>query len=161
MFNDDDSSAINQDPFVNEASIFYHWLEEKVNVLCEWITWNLRKIYYDFQVSKFLATLEHDLPEVTSIDSILGQCTYFGLSFGRVGVDFMGRISDIFIRVVQEKFEMSIRRATKTLSKNMETFTLINKLNQMDLKVEPAPISVGKTQVFNKMFSRNKKDLYF
>lgn len=83
------------------------------------------------------------MPEVTSIDSIAGQCIYFGLSFGRVSVDFTGRMSDIFIRVIQDKFETSIRRTMKTLSKNMETFTLINKLNQTDLKVDAAPISVS------------------
>lgn len=32
MFNDDDLSAINQDSVVNEASIFHHWLEEKVKM---------------------------------------------------------------------------------------------------------------------------------
>lgn len=87
--------------------------------------------------------MEQDLPGVTSIDSILGQCTYFGLSFGRVGVDFTGRISDIFVRVIGEKFEQDIRRATKKFEKDMETFTLINKTQRLDIKTETAIISVS------------------
>lgn len=87
--------------------------------------------------------MEQDLPGVTSIDSILGQCTYFGLSFGRVGVDFTGRISDIFVRVIGEKFEQDIRRTTKKFEKSMETFTLINKTQRLDIKAETAIISVN------------------
>lgn len=87
--------------------------------------------------------MEQDLPGVTSIDSILGQCTYFGLSFGRVGVDFTGRISDIFVRVIGEKFEQDIRRATKKFEKDMETFTLINKTQRLDIKTETTIISVS------------------
>lgn len=121
MFNDDELVLPGRDLTLNESAIFYHWLEEKI--------------------SQFLATLEQDLPGVTSIDSILGQCTYFGLSFGRVGVDFTGRISDIFVRVIGEKFEQDIRRATKKFEKDMETFTLINKTQRLDIKTETAIIS--------------------
>lgn len=87
--------------------------------------------------------MEQDLPGVTSIDSILGQCTYFGLSFGRVGVDFTGRISDIFVRVIGERFEQDIRRTTRKFEKDMETFTLINKTQRLDIKTETAIISVS------------------
>lgn len=114
MFNDDELIIPGRDPTVNECAIFYHWLEEKI--------------------SQFLTTLEQDLPGVTSIDSILGQCTYFGLSFGRVGADFTGRMSDIFVRVIGEKFELSVRRTTKKFEQDMEKFTLINKSQRTSLK---------------------------
>ncbi|XP_054009594.1 conserved oligomeric Golgi complex subunit 8 [Hylaeus anthracinus] len=115
MFNDDELIIPGRDPTVNECAIFYHWLEEKI--------------------SQFLTTLEQDLPGVTSIDSILDQCTYFGLSFGRVGADFTGRMSDIFVRVIGEKFESSIRKTTKKFEKDMESFTLINKTYRTNIKI--------------------------
>ncbi|XP_034936547.1 conserved oligomeric Golgi complex subunit 8 [Chelonus insularis] len=119
MFNDDDHLVLNRDAIINESAIFSNWLEEKI--------------------SQFLTTLKNDLPNVTSIDSILGQCTYFGLSFGRVGADFTTRMSDIFIQVVSNKFQKNIHQATKKFEKDMETFTLINKLHRTDLKND-API---------------------
>ncbi|XP_018395598.1 PREDICTED: conserved oligomeric Golgi complex subunit 8 [Cyphomyrmex costatus] len=116
MFNDDELIIPGRDLTLNESAIFYHWLEEKI--------------------TQFLATLEQDLPGVTSIDTILGQCTYFGLSFGRVGVDFTGRMSDIFVRVIGERFEQNVRRTTRKFEKDMETFTLINKTQRLDVKTE-------------------------
>jgi conserved oligomeric Golgi complex subunit 8 len=83
------------------------------------------------------------LPGVTSIDTILGQCTYFGLSFGRVGVDFTGRMSDIFVRVIGERFEQNVRRTTRKFEKDMETFTLINKTQRLDIKTETCINSVS------------------
>ena len=87
--------------------------------------------------------MEHDLPGVTSVDSILGQCTYFALSFGRVGADFTGRMSDIFVKVIGEKVEADIRKTTKKFEKDMETFTLINKTQRADVKMEPVVQSVS------------------
>ncbi|XP_034192457.1 conserved oligomeric Golgi complex subunit 8 [Osmia lignaria lignaria] len=118
MFNDDELIIPGRDPTVNECAIFYHWLEEKI--------------------SQFLITLEQDLPGVTSIDSILGQCTYFGLSFGRVGADFTGRMSDIFVRVIGEKFECNVHKTTKKFEKDMESFTLINKSQKTNVKMTTA-----------------------
>ncbi|KAK0076618.1 hypothetical protein PV325_005087 [Microctonus aethiopoides] len=117
MFNDDDILISNRDPIINESAIFHHWLEEKL--------------------SQFLRTLEQVLPGVTSIDSILGQCTYFGLSFGRVGADFTIRMSDIFVQVISKKLQKNITRTTKKFDKDMETFTLINKLHRTNIKTEP------------------------
>lgn len=115
MFNDDELIMPGRDPHVNESAIFYHWLDEKI--------------------SQFLLTLEQDLPGVTSIDTILGQCTYFGLSFGRVGADFAGRMCDIFVRVIGDRLDIAIRKTTRKFEKDMETFTLINKPQRTD--VEP------------------------
>lgn len=93
-------------------------------------------------MSQFLKTLENDLPGVTSIDSILGQCTYFGLSFGRVGADFTGRMSDIFIKVIGKKFENIISKTTKNFEKDVENFTLVHRLSKSDIKMEPIITSV-------------------
>lgn len=83
------------------------------------------------------------MPGVTSIDSVLGQCTYFGLSFSRVGADFTARMSNIFIFAIGNKFETTVRRTTRKFEKDMETFTLINKLQRVDVKTETSGRSVG------------------
>ncbi|XP_043278291.1 conserved oligomeric Golgi complex subunit 8 [Venturia canescens] len=116
MFSDDDHLTSNRDSVINDSAIFYQWLEEKL--------------------SQFLNTLEQDLPSVNSIDSILGQCTYYGLSFGRVGADFTCRMSDIFVHVIGNKMRKNIALATKKFDKDMETFTLINKLHRIDVKTD-------------------------
>lgn len=142
MFNDDELIIPGRDLTLNESAIFYHWLEEKVNFEMHYNDRKIVNIFF-FQISQFLVTLEQDLPGVTSIDSILGQCTYFGLSFGRVGVDFTGRMSDIFVRVIGEKLEQNVRRTTRKFEKDMETFTLINKTQRLDLKRETSINSVS------------------
>lgn len=94
------------------------------------------------QISQFLGTLEQDLPGVNSLDSILGQCTYFALSFGRVGADFTGRMSDIFVKIIGDKVEANIWKTTRKFEKDMETFTLINKVQRADVKIENVAPSV-------------------
>ena len=81
-----------------------------------------------FQIKEFLVTLDTDLKRgVSSIDSILGLCMYFGLSFSRVGCDFRPLMVDVFINVISNNFQQSILRATKNFERNIERYTLINK----------------------------------
>lgn len=83
------------------------------------------------QVSQFLQTLEEDLTRgVSSIETVLGQCMYFGLSFSRVGSDFRPLMVPIFIKSIAKNIEVAVAKATKTFQKNMEKFTLINKTHQ-------------------------------
>lgn len=112
-------------------------INEKTNIYVKTI------VYVHFQISQFLATLEQDLPNVTSIDSILGQCTYFSHSFGRVGADFTARMADIFIKIVHDKFKSSINTTTKKFQKDMESFTLINKFQRNDMIIESGRKSVS------------------
>lgn len=60
-----------------------------------------------------------------------------------MGVDFTGRMSDIFVRVIGEKFEQNVRRTTRKFEKDMETFTLINKTQRLDIKTETPINSVS------------------
>ena len=67
----------------NDSSILYSWILEKVEA--------------------FLKTLATDLasPSVEQrLDAIFNQCMYFGLSFGRVGIDLRPLLIPIFEEVV-------------------------------------------------------------
>lgn len=65
---------------------------------------------------------------VDSIDTILGQCMYFGLSFSRVGVDFRGLMVPIFTKIVLDTFSATTLKVTRQFEVDMENFTLINKI---------------------------------
>ncbi|KAB0799904.1 hypothetical protein PPYR_07784 [Photinus pyralis] len=110
IFNDDDHGSVlsNKQQNINENVIFFSWIRDRIG--------------------EFLATLECDLnKEVTSIESILGQCMYFGLSFSRVGCDFRGSMVPIFNKAVLHNFRRRISKSSLDFEKNMERFTLINK----------------------------------
>ncbi|XP_023160668.2 conserved oligomeric Golgi complex subunit 8 [Drosophila hydei] len=94
----------------NGNRLFEAWLHNKINT--------------------FLLTLEEDLERgVSSIETVLGQCMYFGLSFSRVGADFRALIAPIFVRVVRNKFESSIMQVNENFEKELDKFTLINKVS--------------------------------
>lgn len=110
IFNDDEHSpfATVKSQSVNQNVIFFSWIKDKI--------------------SQFLDTLETDLNKgVNSIDSILGQCMYFGLSFSRVGCDFRPLMIPIITKRVATTYQHSVLRATKNFETNIESYTLINK----------------------------------
>lgn len=84
------------------------------------------------KIDTFLGTLEADLlagsASIDSIDTVLGQCMYFGLSFSRVGVDFRGLMAPIFAKVILGKFSGAVQLTQQQFEADMERFTLINKL---------------------------------
>lgn len=90
----------------NFNTLFYSWIMEKV--------------------MQFLSTLEQDLALGigSSLDSIVRQCMYFGLSLSRVGADFRGLLAPIFVKALQQSVEVSIAKATRKFEQDMENFTL-------------------------------------
>ncbi|KAM9817570.1 conserved oligomeric Golgi complex subunit 8 [Neosynchiropus ocellatus] len=92
---------------VNEGAIFHGWVVQ--------------------QVSEFLATLEQDLQRGVGgrLDSLLGQCMYFGLSFSRVGADFRGQLAPMFQQVAAKTFRGAVREAVEQFQEDMNVYTLI------------------------------------
>lgn len=92
---------------VNEGAIFHGWVVQKV--------------------AEFLETLECDLQRGVGarLDSLLGQCMYFGLSFSRVGADFRGQMALMFQRVAADTFHKAVQEAIHKFQEDMNLYTLI------------------------------------
>lgn len=108
IFSDEDPlvpPADEQAP-VNESAIFYGWVVQKV--------------------SEFLQTLERDLQRGVGsrLDSLLGQCMYFGLSFSRVGADFRGQLAPMFLHVAADTFSRAVEEAVDKFQDDMNVYTL-------------------------------------
>lgn len=109
IFSDDDPLVPPADGqvWVNEAAIFHGWVVQKV--------------------AEFLKTLETDLERGVGgrLDSLLGQCMYFGLSFSRVGADFRGQLAPMFQRVAAQTFSRAVQEAVEKFQEDMNMYTLI------------------------------------
>lgn len=68
-----------------------------------------------FQIEEFISILKTDLERGVGsrLDSLLGQCMYFGLSFSRVGCDFRGLLAGIFQKAVLDGFVHAVTLANE------------------------------------------------
>uniref|UniRef100_A0A2K6SF72 Conserved oligomeric Golgi complex subunit 8 n=2 Tax=Saimiri boliviensis TaxID=27679 RepID=A0A2K6SF72_SAIBB len=110
IFSDEDPllPPVTGEHTVNESAIFHGWVLQKV--------------------SQFLQVLETDLYRGigSRLDSLLGQCMYFGLSFSRVGADFRGQLAPVFQRVAIRTFQEAIQQTVEKFQDEMNSYTLIS-----------------------------------
>ncbi|KAK3548279.1 hypothetical protein QTP70_007349 [Hemibagrus guttatus] len=108
IFSDEDPLMPTAEQAVNEGTIFHGWVVQ--------------------QISHFLQTLERDLERGVGsrLDSLLGQCMYFGLSFSRVGADFRGQLAPMFQRVAMETFSKAVKEAVDKFKEDMNLYMLIS-----------------------------------
>uniref|UniRef100_UPI0037E94BD5 conserved oligomeric Golgi complex subunit 8 n=1 Tax=Semicossyphus pulcher TaxID=241346 RepID=UPI0037E94BD5 len=109
---------------VNEAAIFHGWVVQKV--------------------AEFLETLDRDLQRGVGgrLDSLLGQCMYFGLSFSRVGADFRGQLAPMFQRVAAETFRSAVQEAVEKFQEDMNLYTLISLPSVLGGTIPPVAPSI-------------------
>uniref|UniRef100_A0A1L8DVG2 Conserved oligomeric Golgi complex subunit 8 n=1 Tax=Nyssomyia neivai TaxID=330878 RepID=A0A1L8DVG2_9DIPT len=109
IFTEDDA-LFNGNDTRDSSKIFHGWLHKKIEA--------------------FLKVLEEDLARgVNSVDTVLGQCMYFGLSFSRVGADFRGLMAPIFVRAIGQHFQNTAGTVTRQFEVDIESYTLINKIS--------------------------------
>ncbi|XP_060067387.1 conserved oligomeric Golgi complex subunit 8-like [Ylistrum balloti] len=108
IFSDEDPIlSTNKEDSVNESALFHGWVVQKV--------------------SQFLTVLETNLHQGVGgrLDSILGQCMYFGLSFSRVGADFRGLLAPIFQRAALQGFKVALADSLQRFEANMQSYNLL------------------------------------
>ncbi|XP_060607496.1 conserved oligomeric Golgi complex subunit 8-like [Ruditapes philippinarum] len=114
IFSDEDPLlSTSKDDSLNEGALFHTWIVQKV--------------------SQFLGILEADLARGVGgrLDSILGQCMYFGLSFSRVGADFRGLLTPIFQQAALNGLLFTLQEANKRFEDSMRSYSLLSASSSM------------------------------
>ncbi|XP_062966851.1 conserved oligomeric Golgi complex subunit 8 isoform X1 [Cynocephalus volans] len=124
IFSDDDPllPPVMGEHTVNKSAIFHGWVLQKV--------------------SQFLQVLETDLFQGigSRLDSLLGQCMYFGLSFSRVGADFRGQLAPVFQRVAIRTFQKAVQQAMEKFQDEMNSYTLMSAPAILSSSTVPAAV---------------------
>ena len=119
-----EGSISENSPF--ESSVFHCWLMHRINI--------------------FIKVLERclDVGVGTRLDSVLGQCMYFGQSFSRVGADFRCLLIPIFEQFVADAFAKAVREATAEFEQSMASYCLIaTAISSSKAAVSGESMSVG------------------
>lgn len=108
IFSDDDPGLLaDDDESSSYSGLFHAWIVQKI--------------------SGFLSTLDDDLRKGVGnrLDSLLGQCMYFGLSFSRVGADFRGLLAPLFQNAALRSFSSALEVATQSFKETMNGYHLV------------------------------------
>ncbi|CAH1790906.1 unnamed protein product [Owenia fusiformis] len=129
IFSDEDPIFTpNKEDSMNEASLFHGWVVQKV--------------------SQFLQTLKDDLSRGIGarLDSLLGQCMYFGLSFSRVGADFRGLLAPIFQNACLQGFRNATVAANGRFDDLMQSYNLVTTSGLLPSSSYSLPSQTGQLQ---------------
>ena len=109
IFSDDNSS----DDSLEYGSILFGWMNEIIG--------------------SYLTALEKDLPQINeglSLQYLLDQCMYYGVSMGRVGVDFRGLLLPLFERCIFNLFTSGLSGSTLHFTETMRHYRFTNNINR-------------------------------
>ena len=106
LFNEKVNKRVDNLPY--DASIFHCWLSYRIDL--------------------FLDLLQRCLEKGVGnrLDSVLGQCMYFGQSFSRVGADFRCLLVPIFQEAVTDLFRKIVQDTTKEFESEMMSYSLLS-----------------------------------
>ena len=125
-------------------------------------------------MQQFLNTLEYDLERGVGsrLDSLLGQCMYFGLSFSRVGADFRGLLPPLFHNAALQAFSTAVHDATSRYvmfvcvefsadrkAKAFESLTLSIQLTKTNFPIRRTRLLINLQTVFS--FNLPNRNLSF
>ncbi|XP_032816128.2 conserved oligomeric Golgi complex subunit 8 [Petromyzon marinus] len=101
------SVGVGERDSAREGALFHAWVARKV--------------------ADFLATLRAALRAGVGprLDALVGQCFYFGLSFGRVGADFRALLAPLFQEAAREALARALAEAGDAFRDDMDAYTLV------------------------------------
>ena len=111
IFSDDDDPVLGSRAAASSSQacssgLFHSWLVEKVG-------WFFRVLDADLQRG------------ITGrLESLLGQCMYFGLSLGRIGADFRSLLPPLFQQAAMRNFMQSVEAAQGKFSVALSNYSL-------------------------------------
>ncbi|XP_076811346.1 conserved oligomeric Golgi complex subunit 8-like [Clavelina lepadiformis] len=105
LYNDGINKSIDSKPY--DASIFHCWLTYRINSFVKVIKEAL------------------EIGVGNRLDSVLGQCMYFGQSFSRVGADFRCLLIPIFQKTAVQSFSKIIEQTTYEFQDDMMSYSLL------------------------------------
>eukprot|EP00128_Syssomonas_multiformis_P017487 Colp12_sorted_trinity150504_noHs@31980 len=88
----------------------------------------LLHVWASRQIQCFLDVLRTSLPLVEEgalLSSLLGSCMYFGMSLGRVGLDFRPLVAPVFEKAVTNIFCSAVSQATRSFVDSLQPSALL------------------------------------
>jgi len=98
------------------------------------------------KIEEFMKSLEQDLYKTTgSIETLLGQAMYFGLSFSRVGFDFRPMLIPVFERIIMRQMNQQLN-VDSNLKILADSFSAVN-LNKISGLKHTSPAAATQDDV--------------
>ena len=113
--------------FSDDSDVLFH---ERINKKVDNLPYDasIFHCWLSYRIDLFLGLLQACLDNGVGnrLDSVLGQCMYFGQSFSRVGADFRCLLIPIFQKAVSTSFSKLIQETTKEFEREMMSYSLLS-----------------------------------